>query len=179
MAPVKKGSDETSFMKWSSSKRNQLEKCYWTPQLWLSLAEMRLNVFGNVRNVSGTRVAEFIFLTETLIVDVKVVLNHFKFHLSTISVTLRANCVISRCNSVKTDFSLLSSTFHINSILKLALVLSQELREMQLVRTFCSSTAKTSTVTPICLFHDFDKNSASFQWEKIGKNLWSSFCQFY
>ena len=118
---------------------------------------------GNVRNVSGTRVAEFIFLTETLIVDVKVVLNHFKFHLSTISVTLRANCVISRCNSVKTDFSLLSSTFHINSILKLALVLSQELREMQLVRTFCSSTAKTSTVTPICLFHDFDKNSASFQ----------------
>ena len=27
---------------------------------------------GNVHNVSGTRVAEFIFLTETLIVDVKV-----------------------------------------------------------------------------------------------------------
>ena len=50
---------------------------------------------GNVRNVSGTRVAEFIFLTETLVVDVKVVLNHFKFHLSTISITLYRNCDIS------------------------------------------------------------------------------------
>ena len=47
---------------------------------------------GNVRNVSGTRVAEFIFLTETLIVDVKVVLNHFKFRLSAISITLHPNC---------------------------------------------------------------------------------------
>ena len=47
---------------------------------------------GNVRNVSGTRVAEFIFLTETLIVDVKVVLNHFKFHLIAISITLHPNC---------------------------------------------------------------------------------------
>ena len=47
---------------------------------------------GNVRNVSGTRVAEFIFLTETLIVDVKVVLNHFKFHLSPISITLHPYC---------------------------------------------------------------------------------------
>ena len=56
---------------------------------------MRLNVFGNVRNVSGTRVAEFIFLTKTLIVDVKVVLNHFKFHLSTISMTLYPNCDIA------------------------------------------------------------------------------------
>ena len=50
---------------------------------------------GNVHNVSGTRVAEFIFLTETLIVDVKVVLNHFKFHLSAISITLHPNCHIS------------------------------------------------------------------------------------
>ena len=50
---------------------------------------------GNVRNVSGTRVAEFIFLTETLIVDVKVVLNHFKFHLSAISMTLHPNCDIA------------------------------------------------------------------------------------
>ena len=50
---------------------------------------------GNVHNVSGTRVAEFIFLTETLIVDVKVVLNHFKFHLSPISITLYRNCDIS------------------------------------------------------------------------------------
>ena len=47
---------------------------------------------GNVRNVSGKRVAEFISLTETLIVDVKAVLNHFKFHLSAISITLPPNC---------------------------------------------------------------------------------------
>ena len=51
---------------------------------------------GNVHNVSGTRVAEFIFLSETtLIVDVKVVLNHLKFHLSAISITLHPNCHIS------------------------------------------------------------------------------------
>ena len=51
---------------------------------------------GDVHNVSGTRVAEFIsFLTGTLIVDVKVVLNHFKFHLSAISITLHPNCHIS------------------------------------------------------------------------------------
>ena len=69
-------------------------------------------------------------------------------------------------NSVKTDFLILSSPFHIHSILKLAPVLSQKSRKMHLVRTFCSSTAKTSTVTPIFLFHDFNKDSASFRWEK-------------
>ena len=72
-----------------------------------------------------------------------------------------------------------SSTFQINSILKLVPVLSQELKEMQLVRTFCTSTANTSTVSPIFLFHDFDENSASFNEKKIGKNLCSSFWQFY
>ena len=45
-----------------------------------------------------------------------------------------------------------SSTFHINSILKLVPVLSQKLKEMQMVRTFCSSTAKTSTVSPIFFY---------------------------
>ena len=53
-------------------------------------------------------------------------------------------------NSVKTDFLILSSPFHIHSILKLAPVLSQKSEKMHLMRTFCSSTAKTSTVTPIC-----------------------------
>ena len=47
---------------------------------------------------------------------------------------------------------MLSSTYHMNSILKLVPVLSQKLEEMQLVRNFCSSTAKTSTVTPIFYF---------------------------
>ena len=57
-------------------------------------------------------------------------------------------------NSVKTDyfFKILSSPFHIHDVLKLAPVLSQKSEKMHLVRTFCSSTAKTSTVTPIFYF---------------------------
>ena len=77
---------------------------------------------------------------------------------------------------------MLSSTFHINSILKLIPVLSQKLEEMQLVRTFCSSTAKTSTVTPIFLFHDFDKNSASFNEKKMAKiyvRVFGNFTKLY
>ena len=46
-------------------------------------------------------------------------------------------------NSVKTDFLILSFPFHIHSILKLAPVLSQKSEKMHLLRTFCSSTAKT------------------------------------
>ena len=55
-------------------------------------------------------------------------------------------------NSVKTYFLILSSPFRIHSILKLAPVLSQKSRKMHLVHTFCSSTAKTSTVTLIFYF---------------------------
>ena len=55
-------------------------------------------------------------------------------------------------NSVKTDFLMLSSPFHIHSILKLAPDLSQKSEKMHLVRTSCSSTAKTSTVTLIFYF---------------------------
>ena len=68
-------------------------------------------------------------------------------------------------NSVKTEFLILSPPFRIHSILKLAPVLSQKSRKMHLVRTFCSSTAKTSTVTPIFHFM-INKDSASFRWEK-------------
>ena len=55
--------------------------------------------------------------------------------------------MISRCK-----FCILSSPFHIHSILKLAPVISQNSEKTHLVRTFCSSTAKTSTVTPIFYF---------------------------
>ena len=60
-------------------------------------------------------------------------------------------------NSVKTDFLILSFPFHIHAsrihaILKLAPVLSQKWEKIHLVRTFCSSTTKTSTVTPIFYF---------------------------
>ena len=50
---------------------------------------------GKVHNVSGTRVAEFDFLTENLIVDVKLVLTFFDFRLNFIFITLRPNCDIS------------------------------------------------------------------------------------
>ena len=69
-------------------------------------------------------------------------------------------------NSVKTEFLILSSLFHIHSIIKLTPVLSQKSEKMHFVRTFGSSTAKMSTVTPIFLFHDFNKDSAPFRWEK-------------
>ena len=69
-------------------------------------------------------------------------------------------------NSVKTDFLILSSPFRIHCILKLAPVLSQKSRKMHLVRTSCSSTAKTRYGDPHFLFYYFNKDSASFQWEK-------------
>ena len=50
-------------------------------------------------------------------------------------------------NSVKTDFLILSSPFHIHSILKLAPVLSQKSEKIHLVRTFCSSTSKRQLKT--------------------------------
>ena len=47
---------------------------------------------------------------------------------------------------------MLSSPFHIYAILKLAPVLSQKSVEVHLLPTFCSSTAKTNTVTLIFYF---------------------------
>ena len=82
-------------------------------------------------------------------------------------------------NSVKTDFLKLSSPFHINSILKLAPVLSQNSEKMHLVRTFCSSTAKTSTVTPIFYFMILIRAVLPFDEKKIGTNLCSVLWQCY
>ena len=78
-------------------------------------------------------------------------------------------------NSVKTDFLILSSPFHVHSILKLAPVLSQKSSKMHLVRTFCSSTAKTSTVTPIFYFMILIRTVLPFGEKKIGTNLRSVF----
>ena len=65
-------------------------------------------------------------------------------------------------NSVKKNFLILSCPFH---ILKLAPVVSQKSEKMHLVRTFCISNAKTSTLTHF-LFHEFNKDSASLRGEK-------------
>ena len=74
---------------------------------------------------------------------------------------------------------MLSSDFHIHSILKLAPVLSQKSEKMHLVRTFCSSTAKTSTVTPFFYFMILIGTVVPFDEKKIGTNLCSVFWQFY
>ena len=55
-------------------------------------------------------------------------------------------------NFVKTDFLMISSPFHILVILKLTPVLSQKSEKINVVRTFCSSAAKRSMVTPIFYF---------------------------
>ena len=81
-------------------------------------------------------------------------------------------------NSVKTDFLVLSSSFHIHSVLKLAPVLSQKSEKMHLVRTFCSSTAKMSSVTPIFYFMVLIRTVLPFDEKKIGTNLCSVFWQF-
>ena len=44
---------------------------------------------------------------------------------------------------------MISSTYHVHAALKLAPILNQNSQEMQVVRTICSTTAKTSTVTLI------------------------------
>ena len=72
---------------------------------------------------------------------------------------------------------MLSSPFHIHAILKLALVPSQG---NAFGEHFLQHYRKNEYADPHFLFHDFSKNSASFQWEKkIGINLCSVFWKFY
>ena len=80
-------------------------------------------------------------------------------------------------NSVKTDyfFKILSSPFHIHDVLKLAPVLSQKSEKMHLVRTFCSSTAKTSTVTPIFYFMILIRTVPPFDEKKIYVQFFGNF----
>ena len=69
-------------------------------------------------------------------------------------------------NSVKTDFSILSSPFHIHSILKLAPVPSQKSEKNAFGAHFLQLYRKNEYGDPHFLFHDFNKDSASFRWEK-------------
>ena len=69
-------------------------------------------------------------------------------------------------NSVKTDFLILSSLFHIHSTLKLAPVLSQKIGENAFGAHFLQLYRKNEYGDPHFLFHDFNKDSASFRWEK-------------
>ena len=93
----------------------------------------------------------------------KLVLTHFDFHLNALFITLCSKYDISIKNSEKTDFLILSSPFHIHSILKLAPVLSQKSEKMHLVRTFPQLYRKNEYGEPHFLFHKFIKDSTSFR----------------
>ena len=81
----------------------------------------------------GRRVDEFDLLTgETLDTGVPFS-NHFNINSRAVFVTWRPNYDIFIVNSVKTDFSVRSSTFHMHAILKHAPVLSQNSLKMQLL----------------------------------------------
>ena len=62
---------------------------------------------------------------------------------------------------------MLSCPFHIHAIVKLAQVHSQKSEEMHLVRTCCSSTAKTSTVSPILRFMILIRTVRPFNEKKL------------
>ena len=66
----------------------------------------------------------------------------------------------------------------IHAILKLEPVLFQKTEEMCLVCTFCSSAAKTSTVTPIFYFMILIRTVILSNAKKIGRNLCSVFGNF-
>ena len=78
-------------------------------------------------------------------------------------------------NSVKTDFL---NTIH--DILKRTPVLSQKSEKMQLVRTSCNSTEKTSTVTPIFYFMILIRTVLPFDEKKKLVQIYVQFfLQFY
>ena len=72
---------------------------------------------------------------------------------------------------------MLSSSFNIPAILKLTPVLSQTSEKMHLLRTFSSSTAKTSTVT--LNFYVMILNSAFLKRKKKKKNVEKIYVQFF
>ena len=73
---------------------------------------------------------------------------------------------------------MLPSPFQTLAILKLAPVFAQKSKEMHSVRTFFSSTAKTSTVTPIFYFMILIRTVLPFIEKNIGINLCSFFWQY-
>ena len=73
--------------------------------------------------------------------------------------------MISRCKFCKNGFLILSSPFRIHSILKLAPVLSK-IKENAFGAHFLQLYRKNEYSDPHFLFHDFNKDSASFRWEK-------------
>ena len=72
---------------------------------------------------------------------------------------------------------------HINAILELAPFLSQKSEEMQFVRAFCSSTAKTSTVTSSFYFMILIRTVPPFNekknWHKSMFSFLGSFTKLY
>ena len=127
-SPWKRSSEET-LLKWSWSKRDIIR---FSVAVVSGLDETQC--VGNAHNklavgvlMSSTswpaRPSTLVFLFS----------NHFNINSSAIFVTWRPNYDIFIVNSVKMDFSVRSSTFHIHAILKHAPVLSQNSLKMQLL----------------------------------------------
>ena len=115
---------------------------------------------GNVHNVSSTRVAEFDLL-------------------SSLSLSHCVLNVTSRCKFCKNGFfNIFFPLSHAFCFETRPSPLSKS-EKMHLARTFCSSTAKTSAVTPIFYFMILIRTVLPFDEKKIGTNLCSVFWQFY
>ena len=69
-------------------------------------------------------------------------------------------------NSVKTDFLILSSPFCIHSIFETRPSLLSKIKENAFGAHFLQLYRKNEFGDPHFLFHDFNKDSASFRWEK-------------
>ena len=85
-------------------------------------------------------------------------------------------CFTKKIQTNKRNKKQPSSPFHINAIFELVPFLSQKSEEMQFVRAFFSSTAKTSTVTSSFYFMIFIRTVPPFnKKKKFGINLCSVF----
>ena len=99
--------------------------------------------------------------------DVKLVLTHFDFHLSAMSITLCPNCCDNYLyvNSVKTYFLMLSFPFHIHAILKLIPVLSHKSEKKYFGVHFLRLYYKNQYGDPHFLFHDYGSDMTMLQLE--------------
>ena len=92
-------------------------------------------------------------------------------------------CFTKKTNKQK-DQKKPSSPFHINAILELAPFLSQKSEEMQFARAFCTSTAKTGTVTSSFYFMILIRTVPPFNekkknWHKSMFSFLGSFTKLY
>ena len=111
---------------------------------------------------------------KTSMVDVKLVLTHFYFHSSAIFITLRPN----RDTQYKFCKNWFFHCFLLPSVYIPFWNSPQSCLKNRRKCIYCALSAALPQQWirwPPFLLHDFNKNSASFQWEKIDLNLLFSF----